>query len=525
MLPQLRRVILLLGQFLLLFCSNARANSETYCLTLLRTLGAEWEFSPVRLELLRESQNNVRAFFSGPGLAAQEIHDSRFRELFGFYGRTKAGTWTRDFVPNRIAQTDRFKKMTGAIPLKTATHNEGVILVQPEALEAEEYGILIRGLMEARGKREGDLKLRKNAAAWSDKTSDLDKMIPDELAEEWRRDDYGGNVYMGFEFPMAEPVRDRKYLSDYIRNLWVRLGLFENGHPDLERALNRAQGHVHWVAEISSQPRQEREKLYRAIIDYWADRNDALRIRDMDAFQKQLDATGKAILGREDVVRASNVVEDTFRNHYSVTLLTRETFERVSATPDGISILERDSDLEPSVDPNIPPVFKRLPFGLRGKYGQATLPANRPIPIVGLEARNLQMRAFVFLPLTDWLQHPLVQRSLSSLVGQEKEKALARYQSAMKRFVSRLNNLSQARHNPTYQYIPDWDQFVPERHAAHNFVDPTAIVPEFENPFLGGYKQIADGYFKDILMVESMRFVSESGLGELMKDTASIGKN
>jgi len=65
---------------------------------------------------------------------------------------------------------------------------------------------------------------------------------------------------------------------------------------------------------------------------------------------------------------------------------------------------DRDRDLNPEQDPNFPPEFKLLILGLRGGYGQKTLPHDEPILRVGLESRagqNLEDSFALLLPETE----------------------------------------------------------------------------------------------------------------------------
>src|SRR5262249_49209549 len=73
-------------------------------------------------------------------------------------------------------------------------------------------------------------------------------------------------------------------------------------------------------------------------------------------------------------------------NNRSIGALTRETYQRLIPSPEGIRV-DRLDDLESAVDRGIPPVFKRLPFGLRGTPTDSVR-VEGPLPFLHFEARN-----------------------------------------------------------------------------------------------------------------------------------------
>lgn len=531
-------------------------------------------------------QEDVGRFlmFASSNYKFEELAKSDFRKLFALYGKDETGAWVKNLIPDSILQSKDFEKLKENSPkVKFVTRNGKTYLENFESLNGEDLKNTLFLLLQGRGRNGTNLALRKIPEAWVDKTSRFDKMISDQLAEEWRDE----NRFAGFEFSMQGHVEKGKDLREYVKHIWLRVGLAKEGDARLEEMLDKMRGHVHWVPDIQAVTDPiARELLYRALVGYWGDANDSNVVRQNSVYELLAEPGGQVNLNAY-LAQEAWMQDWQKLNQYSITLLTRETFDRVSSNSNGILIRDREKDLEPDVDPNIPPVFKRLSMGLRGAYGQATLPPGRPIPMTGLEGRgtntqeeNLSSlpqkipgtpevdldrflphsvdgkrgvlssiatlrekaiamkidpdlvdsldssiqppinyprdnaRAYFFLPLNDWLAHPLVVRSLASMKKGVREHAVQKYQAALGRYVRRVNDLARARKEPRYHYQPEWTDSLEEFPDGINRVYPRADFPEIAAP--GRMNSRPDLWFQIILVNEQKRFTTESGLTDLM---------
>lgn len=583
---QNRSVYIFSLALLLLVGSNSSATTPAInCGRLLsnldRTLGVEWEYDPVNVEVeeglhpILKGMDRARAYDSS-------LARSQFRNLFSFYGRDTSKEMVKNLIPDEIVRSPRFVdllKSNGQLFEK----KEGYTFLKDWiGFESKAFITVMRTLYEARGEYSSILQIQKIPEAWITFQTDLDKQIPNVVAEEWRN----GGHFAGLEFPMQGHVFKKDQLKAYLRNLWVRLGLFPGNESGLTNAIEIAVGHVHWVPKVDQAPLNQRELIYQSIIGYWGDVNDTAVVNDLDAYQARVEPTGLVKISK---ALAESLYEGFFSSfyQYSIVVLIRATFERIQATPYGILIKDREKDLNTEIDLNVPPEFKRLYFGLRGFYSGKQVPAGAPVPIVGIEARNMptmndnvealpkkvpgtskvdsailskhgsttprgliasipelqsmanriglsgavvtdlatsvnnfkypkaQAIALFFVPLNDWLSHPLVQRTLFQMTEIQRQQVIARYHVALANYVIRVNELSKARQNPRYRYQPDWEDRLEEFPDGINRVYSRLDFPEIGMP--GDWNSNPDMWFQIILANEAARFIAESGLGSLLK--------
>jgi hypothetical protein len=349
-----------------------------------RTLGVEWEFSPARFDLDSANMDPMIKMSRMTNAYNSELAGSNFRRLFAFYGKNSRGEWVENLIPPKIVHSKKFHELKNTAGIQFDIRDGQTYLANYQNLNQEQFISVLRRLMEARGKTSDELSLRKIQRAWSDKANRFDQMISDQVSEEWR----DGNRFTGIEFSMNGAVRSGADIRGYIKNLWTRLGLFDANDSRLEQALDQAVGHVHWVPDIQSLPAPQRQKVYEAVIGYWGDVNDSNEIKRLNMFQSAARLDGSVSLGKDQVENLWWSLRESY-GQYSITTLTSETYGRLAATPDGVLVHNRATDLDLAVDSNLPPVFKRLQFGLRGIYGQSSVENGKAIPIIGIEARDM----------------------------------------------------------------------------------------------------------------------------------------
>lgn len=550
-----------------------------------RTLGLEWEFSPVNSPV-----DHAKPSFAHKAkeayLESQVLANSSFRQLFGLYGKNSRGEFIYGLIPDEITKQIEFQILKFVNGLEFETTENQTLLKNWETIPRQSLMVLIQTLFEIRGQHSDILKLKKIPSAWTTYNNPYDQMIPDEVSEEWRN----GVNFVGIEFPMSGFTHKATHLYEYLENLWLRLGLFSPKNSALKKALQESIGHIHWVADVQSLTTEEqRIRIYNSIIGYWGDRNDYIFVSHRNPYKYQLDKTNRVQISAEEATDIFQINEHN-RMNYSITALDQNTFLRLSATPSGILIQDKDFDLDTTVDPNFPPIFKRLPLGIRGIYNQQTHPTGTPIPVVGLEirasqsvteginylpplapdtedlvdiekliqhsskyprgllididalvqrARGLGLEEQVlidllnvakkesykwkselilgetFLPLNDWLSHPLVTRKLNTLPKIEGQNLIRRYNEALQNYINRVNKLSSARTHPYKSYQPDWTEKLEEFPDGYNRVYPRAQYPEVLNPL--GLHSHPDLWFQIILFNEMLRFVAESDLENLLR--------
>lgn len=144
--------------------------------------------------------------------------------------------------------------------------------------------------------------------------------------------------------------------------------------------------------------------------------------------------------------------------------------------------------------------------------------------------RNNQILAAYFIPLNDWLSHPIVQRNLSALPAAERQGAVRRYRQALERYKTRMISLDRARKDRNAEYAPDWlpgpkrfadgsNRFFPQ--GIMNGKDPDLYNrPRSEaelSQYPDAYSYETDPLVLSALEIEMFRFVSESGLSDLLR--------
>lgn len=311
-----------------------------------------------------------------------ELANSNFRQLFGIFAKDKKGNWIPNQIPNSIFDTRSFSKLKNRLPnLRITSENGAHFLLNYAEMDAETFIDFFMTVFTIRGEYGDSIKFRKIPSAWLDKNTEFDQLIGEVVNEEWQNDHF-----VGIEFSMNGFTTNKYKVKLFILNLWFRLGLFQYGDP-IEQELLDTHGHIHWLLDIPSAPEEFREPLYWGLIGRWADSNVHGEITWLNYFRNQVQLWGDVRITIQDAKISSQRVQDAFA-HLSIAALTGEEFGRLRATSKGILIANRSADLDLTVDPNFPPIFKRHLFGLRGIYGQTTVPEGEPVPFVGIEPRN-----------------------------------------------------------------------------------------------------------------------------------------
>ena len=583
-------------------------------LALERSLGVEWEVK--RIGETDEPSPKDRMIVRGfsPGLeefnvSSEILANSNFPTLFSFYGKGASGSFREHFIPDAIAQHSDWKLVRDDRAIELEKVDGGVVVKNFTSLREHSLARLLDRTLSVRGRNRQNLVLKKSTAGWGG-PSELDRQIPDLVAEEWR----GDNTFVGFEFPMQGGVKSWGQIADWYKNLWWRLGLISDKNSVLiDSYVSSERDHIHWRTDPMQLPADQRSKTYSGLVGFWGDRNDAAFVGGFNVFHDKVSADGIVSLTRHDV-RLVGVIDEMSYN-YSLCPLTRSLYGRVTVGPDGIQIADRLKDLDPEVDHLVPPAFKRLLMGLRGGVDVTLAKGDQPIKVVELEARstgdstrgnleslpslipgtnfvdvhelqshasstprglldaiqeletrakelgipstlvseanreidkrnqrrneeysryiwrNNQILATYFIPLNDWLSHPIVQKNLAAAQQKgQREAAIQRYQRALERYKERMSCLDQARRDKTAEYVPDWlfgppkfadgsNRFFPQ--GRMNGKDPSIYdLPRSERE-LSQYSDIflypTDPLILSALEIEMFRFVSESGLADLLK--------
>lgn len=187
---------------------------------------------------------------------------------------------------------------------------------------------------------------------------------------------------------MAGPVHSQKEIRDYIQNLWIRLGLFDVNEISLvEEAASNTNIHLHWVPDIQSMERSLRKDFYRKERNLFGDLNDEAVLKVYTEFAQDVSLINQKSLEAENqMLSAFYRFLHSFRQNPIMNLM-RSSFRPLEVTEDGVyekNRVKTDYDM----DPNFSNELKFLRYGLRGKYGQDSLPMNTPVPKVGIEFRN-----------------------------------------------------------------------------------------------------------------------------------------
>jgi hypothetical protein len=534
-------------------------------------LGVEWELVEV-IEMshhagLRARESNIWTAIDKAWKL--DIDRSNFRNLFAIYTLDEHGHWIKDLLPHYIVGTAEFKRLLKIHPEILISQSNGKwFLRNYQDLRGATFTDLLATVLNLRGEQRG-LKLRKIPEAWTDKTGPYDLLIASEVAEEWTFDGRFGS----FEFPMHGSVSSLREVEGFIHNLWVRLGLFERDSPQLGIEFKKTFGHVHWVPKIQNAPKDLRARLYDGMVGFWGDINVHADLNYFDRMHGRDSSVTDVRLNQFKARSLANNMIESFKNQ-TMLVLTMEDYQRLHTDEYGLHVAQRDEDLDITVDPNIPPVFKRLQFALRGKYGQPTFSDGHGIPLVGIEARNQtivenaaslpssvarllefngdaprglvsdeahiqlllkelnipsdlagdfietlfsfdgtmhpswpkrQVRGVAFLPLSDWLNNPRVQKNISALSEADRHNAVQRFAQAKTNWVRRIKALAHARRNHATHYQPEWSQALREFKDGKNLVYSRSDI----------HDKRADELFVVVLLSEVARFIREANLATL----------
>jgi len=550
-----------------------------------RALGLEWELGDIRRERVITEADGTKP------LRYILLERSKIQDLYGFFGRAESenpnSPWIRNFLPQRVAEHPEVINELARLGLRI----EQGVLTGLQRLSGQDIHSLVKTLFEARGKFSRDLRLRKVPEAWLPKVGEvltkeqhaLDDLIAMELAEEWMIDASGNNVFLTVEFPSERPFTNREELVAYLQHFVARLELLPPEKNTQINVLRWLAGHIHHTFDIAQvDDRYVRETYYRSLVRMWGDLNDLDIVSYLNLMSIGSDyLSGELPLTRSQFVSLAEQLEGMFQNR-TFSILTREMYERLDITDRGVVVRERDKGLDPFFDVNFPVVYKRLSYGFRGNYGQATVPAGEPVPLVGIEARGHrafgdaiasvpemaakildhdqagprgllsdsdllrrkaselgidsdfmvdaehvlaqgtyrwtpeQVRAMVFLPLNDWLKHPLAKKNLQAMGSYTRVRAEANFEVALSRYVVRMNELANARKRLEYIYRP-WKNYVRERLGDFNIVNRSHQYMDLERANSGySYAEYADDWFRKVLILESARFVSEAQLAAML---------
>ncbi len=384
------------------------------------TIGVEVEWQPIRANIERKNVDPLVEGMSFP-FSREESDFNRMElgKMFGLYGRDeKTGKFKENLLPKKVTASVEFKRLLNPepVPFPEFANQHPREWIPDEHRQYREYS---RKLSEARlpfsvqfdgeyyyitnfgslkgpdlirtlqllfdiaGAESADLILAKRPEAWVSKNSASDVLIPSRVVIEERN---GRSA--GLEFPMAGAVRTEQEVRDYIKNLWIRLGLFEEQETELiEEATSNTNIHMHWVPQIQSMPKEKRKLLYRAQKDLFGDLNDEAMLSDYTELALQLETSKlSSDTSETKLLTAFYQLVASFMQ-MPIQNLTRSAFRRIEVTSEGI--YEKDRlRTENDMDPNFSDELKLLRYGLRGKYGQESLPTNQPVPKVGIEFRN-----------------------------------------------------------------------------------------------------------------------------------------
>lgn len=389
------------------------------------TRGVEWEWTPVKTARKGAAAFAIDYMLERPPAGVVDLGQSRFRQLFGLYGRDSSGHWLRNLIPRDVLVSKSFQEAIHPPPLPESVRIRPEDRLPSEWDEIRKYDDLLKRkylrevelevrdgntyitnfdqlspeamiktmkiLFESRGPYGDSLRLRKNTESWSHFQGRYDTLIPDQVSEEWR---FG--KFVNIEFPMDGHVHNSAEAREYLGNLWTRLGLFEAHDPKLQEALDEAIVHVHWVPDVQSISHNVdsgmpdlRKTVYQAIIGLWGDANDAMQVSELANAVKNahVQSDGSVTLDPQDIIDLSRMIKDAWTNG-TINVLRQEDFNRLSATDQGITVVGRLRNLNPQIDPSFPPEFKFLPVGLRGKYSPPPKDEHAAVSVVGLEARN-----------------------------------------------------------------------------------------------------------------------------------------
>lgn len=600
----MRLTVLFLGNllFLMPFAANAscgKALEQVLDFFLLRskptqvtvpcTWGVEFEYQSILSvrynPAIFEDLNNSNI--------TREFGESDFRKLFSFFANQN-GVWIENRIPGNILSDADLAEIRRIFPSVILLREDSTGLIRLENWETFDGQHLMRFLkfvLERRGPRSSVLKLRKRPAAWRFKNNFYDRLIPDQLAEEWRRDPEHpkGFAFVNIEFPMQGGVESLGEVRNYLRNLFSRL------HPralrkTLKSAANDVDIHLHMVPKIAELPEGQRGKAYQGLLGLFGDLNDSRVIGtpqtrpfrwwdvpyDVDVIDPR-DHVSKDL--NSGWIQLRGVLSDT-----SFGVLTRSRYATLVASDQGIFSTDIDSPSLPGS--SLPLWTKLLSDGLRdAKYGAAETERGKPISVVGLEVRTKdlkgaisdlpvsnngleleallaradgesrglqdspdalqtfgesfglekgvimelepllrglveiynnprfgpdELRAWFFLPLTDWKNHPVIQRHLRSLPLKDRGLALQALRRATLIYCQHLNWFVGAMKDPELRETPPgWSA---EGWITLSRAGNPLYVPEGPDQTGKSMNEL----LVSMLVGERNRFISSSQLGRLI---------
>lgn len=135
-----------------------------------------------------------------------------------------------DWLPSdRMAFAERLATARAQrLPFEVTFDGQHYWIKNFERLSGENLKKTLQFLFDISGVSSEALVLEKKPGAWIDKTNPSDLLIPNRVVIETRN-----GKSAGLEVPMAGAVHTEKEVKDYIKNLWLRLGLFEKGEDNL----------------------------------------------------------------------------------------------------------------------------------------------------------------------------------------------------------------------------------------------------------------------------------------------------
>jgi hypothetical protein len=399
--------------------ASSLACLKFYAGRIVATKGIEVEMQPIRANLERQDVSPLEEWMrSSESREVSDFRRMRLGTLFSLYGLDElTGERIEHLLPKIVTEHAEFKRRLNPVRLPLpefarknpddwlpSQHQEYNELLEQEALRrlpflverhGQQYKIkdfdrlsgtnlinTLRFLFDITGVDSESLVLEKKPEAWADKTEPSDLLIPKRVVIETRN-----GKSAGLEFPMSGAVHTEKEIKDYIKNLWVRLGIFERGETDLlEQAGNETIIHLHWVPNIKSAPKQLRKDLYQNQKNLFGDLNDSAMLDQYTQLARTIKVNRDGHVNSESAETAFQSFTK-FLKQNPIMNLTRSAFRRVVSTQDGIYEQNREYR-DGNMDPNFSNELKLLRYGLRGKYNQPTLGMNRPVPIVGIEFRN-----------------------------------------------------------------------------------------------------------------------------------------
>lgn len=237
----------------------------------------------------------------------------------------------------------------------------------------------------------------------------------------------------------------------------------------------------------------------------WGDQNDAMSVQTASYFSKYYSSSSSIISLRN---KRLPEIEQLARDESTIPL-TRDVYNEVaeaaSSAPRGI--IGNPKQLRSLLsDQGVSPDLLDI----------VTAEVDMVIQSKKVSWTKKQMLAFYFLPLNDWLSHPLAQKHLDKMSAIKKVQFIDRYQEAKIRYTRALNSLYLANLNPLYAHLPDW-------------LNASAIASDLKNRFvtrtpeemakLSEYED--DSQFENLtakaVFIESLRFVAESRIQSIIR--------